>query len=652
MAKLPHFKPSGAGLQSDLKQILLAQSMTWSSWRNEFKKIFENPIISWVPGGGLNVVDGEEVLYCASRIENETFVFPGNGYHELFTHLGFEDSDIEQITATAASSKVEDIHITWKEQYGYTQSDFEYIIENLKDVCGAAGISYIKLFTKNVRYRELNYPTEPERLLVDSPQNLPPHTETGSIAGPHDESNPMPPWGHWTTPNHIAIKLFMEQTECRIFNAADEDITDAFEIETADGNILAETLMMLAITDSGANTMPFVSSVKIGEEVMVVDEGTEIAPNLQNHILVLGEERYNYGIDSSLDEDVSLWIQGDATMLEDDEDYATFGGATLRPSYFKAIMSSYIWAFRRHYLASSSASGDYAGANRPFIEKNGVLMMRVKWLDSVSMEEALLVISTTFDIYVHPKKKSGCCGVGGIVGSLLGGIMTIVGAIGKMLSFIVDKFYEIPIVREVLFAFSFLLAEIFNTDMKNIEIVIKEITKVVLVVALTCLFTMCLGSEAGVAGTGVIESGIAGAEHEVTMSLLEQGIEMGAVEFSQQQLYGLAAIWETTSAMDILIYAIPKVQSVYFGSKDKMDQADFRSDMEANNASKVVAENEAKTEALDFDQETLGDFAKFESTNNMAYSSDPLNFNPYEDSMYNPFDKGGQFDDFDSFSTF
>jgi len=467
---IPSFKSSGDRVR-DLKMLIILESISFAMLKGKFERHMREI-------GAVKTIDDRELFTDIEIHADDSRNFfnkEHRGYHiaEVLRMVGYEDEDLKQITDANEADGVSYVRQNWKWKNELTESTFKDFADYLND--SIQDVDEIQFDMTFLAYDKDEYPTDEDRPYK-------PKDEVYDDELPLMQDMSITERDSYGTDNGDLTYRKKNSGlwgEIRLLSGG-EDVTSDYNSE------LKEALKAM-ILYSGSTFMDRTDYEKIDE----IDIGF-------NRIAVVGTEYYSGTVKSS---------------FIDDSDNHQFERYNVDQSPDANSRASSIMKFPQPFII-------WSGISNVGTDELGVLDIDIvldKDLDllyntgktssggwiyvdkfrKLTQKEYLNLLGEYFNVYVKEDSLSP--------------LQSIFAAVGGFFGAIIDFAYKIssaiPFVRASVVALTFVINELFNTDLDE-----EYVFKMAMIIAITLVIGYLTGSAGAAVGESIaVSAGIAGA---------------------------------------------------------------------------------------------------------------------------------------------
>ncbi len=482
MPKLPipaGFGQSGKTLE-DAKQVIVAQSMAFAASKGKFTKLMKSV-------AGTKIITAHHKDGSTSQVE--VFGKPNIGpamknpeseaVEMLELMIGMDDEARQEMYDVYAQDGVKSLILNWKTRQYYELDDWKKGLKLL--ALQMVDIDTIELVGCNISYGE-HYTEDP---LQRVPKRIDRFKDIQKIlneAGTDEQGFDYPRYPPNTNvvldimPEYVMGSLEQGVLEVTLRDSLGNDITDSIKIQTR------KAIASLIVSNNG-NFVEWVSTTKLSEKEIKIIDGypyqiyyevrskdifkASILPTFEEEINHLNNTFPHRHPKEGITRDVP---KGEASGLDDYLQYK---------HYYLADF----WIFRDKNWADftmGEQTNDLFVYDKRLPQagelffNTGALHLAVDKFNKVSQKDYFEYVTNLISIDVETKDSSGCCGIGGFVGDLLGTFVNMIGAIAGTATELV------LIVLKVTGQYYLLKAIGFSEQ--NIELIARVIATIVLTI--------------------------------------------------------------------------------------------------------------------------------------------------------------------------
>lgn len=472
-SEIPMFKRSNDSLSRDVLKLKKLEAISEGWYKGQLISLLEKV-------AGKTIINGVECYNTNIIIDSYTGKSNNSEYakniKKLLELLGLEKSALDSIYNTSLSDQVAGIRLNFNKNSGrnrqFSEFDFKQTFESIKKQLENA--HRFELVHTN-KYYEMTDTARPEvassDIFTDTVWDRDDDffNELQEYATICDEN------GCTDFPIEI-IRNFskaqsMQYTEVKIYNNINEDITSYYP------KLLVNALK-ICLAMSGNKFAELSSITKVSEELYYnsfLERQVYIVKTLEN---------YNNIINNNFKDEYNRYKNGTLKVEETIVDTNDGGGETY---IVNGILAMHYWSYYLFLdMLDNDATNDLFYIDKKvytfrgqtyYDEKNVVRYINVKGLK----RENAKTIASSFSQYadfqiIKAKKKTRFLGIGGFVGSFLGGIFNI---ILQGIQLIAKIMYYIPLVRLGMQAIAWLFSGEWSNDKDRI---IATTTRVIIAV--------------------------------------------------------------------------------------------------------------------------------------------------------------------------
>jgi len=158
---IPCFKPSGGGLTIDLKNIKIAEAISWGAYKGKLKKQYKNV-------AGTEIKDGREVFkhidinQYAGQPESETY--------KLLQTFGISEEDLQELSTAWNENDLEKFQIIFDADQSTLEENWIYWVDIIHDIM--TELDEIKIIGTPVEYNTTIYPIEDRNPIYTDDWNI------------------------------------------------------------------------------------------------------------------------------------------------------------------------------------------------------------------------------------------------------------------------------------------------------------------------------------------------------------------------------------------------------------------------------------------------------------------------------------------------
>ncbi|NOQ31169.1 MAG: hypothetical protein GQ570_08615 [Helicobacteraceae bacterium] len=431
--EIPSGFQTSPNITESLRQLLIAQSLGFSSHRASVNRQLE--VLA-----PISVVDGRNAFHPYINIKGLTCDYNSPESQLLKEMIGADDEVLQDICEVGADT----VDLRWKPRSGFNKADFQRALETLEEKI--IDVATIEIDSTMVSYWQFKEVENPDYVAgywtTDDPPVWVPPVGDEFIPADYDDRVPVPfgyngisaldtdsllsgaigePFQQRTTlgiPKEFDIYRYPEfemegtyLTSVVFKNAGGTDITSSY-----DSLVLQAIVSMILV--NGTSFMAGGTLVKKGETLDAVDES----------YFVEGTQSYTAVILQSFIDDVSdtSWYAYTIGTNDDDRDYPkSEEPSSLYEFYYHPYFATHLWNMRDEFYTMENIEQLSDGL---FFYYGGLLYLDSDKFKDIGIYEYSTWITGLAFINVYTD-TGGCCGLGGIVGDLLGSIMSFIGII-------------------------------------------------------------------------------------------------------------------------------------------------------------------------------------------------------------------------------
>lgn len=460
-ANLPPFKPSGNGLNIDLKNLKKAEILSAGAYRGQLIGYMDR-IAGKTWYGGVRVYNKEiNVNYYTHPSINTPYA---KDLRAFFRHLGINDSGLMSMYNAYVQKGVKRVTFVWKKKFSINEADAYDMVARLQSLINS--VSKIRIRHTNKFY---------ESSIVDRPA-----VTNQSMYSGQWEKEDANFYGSFEDGNKrtYEVEYMMFYTEIEMLNSAGDVINDDF-----DGNILNglkaalsidgdKFATRLSLSKDGENEV-YEDGTLIGYEINAIEEFAPIitqdwiskdgAVVTNKEYIVLKEQEFSY-LDSIRIDELSPRVMNSFWKMA--ESIGNYGFASKRNLFIEPPPD---WITYDEY-------GDIENTTR------SNMYMSVDGLKYNDLNDIMKQISSYGTIDTESKKSSGFFGtIGNIIKGIFEAIVQIINAIANVLNYI-------PSIRIGTQLIAFVFSGEWTNDRKKLNMTMTRVV-IAIIAVLIIIFT-------------------------------------------------------------------------------------------------------------------------------------------------------------------